>query len=429
MQSNSKHKISKLGLLVWTCCLIFYLYEFFLRTFIGTLAKQIITDLSLTAELFSVMGAAYYVAYGLMQLPVGYLTDKFGAKKTIVFAFLLCSASVLMFAFSTGFVMGLIARLLMGLGSSFGFVSLLVVITNWFAQPLHARFIALSQFIGTLGPLLAAGPLTNLMHGLNLGWRALLIRVSIVGFALSFLFLFLIRTKTRSHDTTDIVVLSRPKNIISQLAVLFKNRQAWLVAFYSALTYETIDYLGSTWGTYFLGSRNLSLSEAGYCISAGWLGFAIGCPLITMISEAMHRRKPMLVLCSLIGLFSTFFMIYVPLPAYWLYVAVFFFIGLSTSALNLGITMIIEHVDISVKALALGFNNGMIIIMGAILPVGTSFFIYLPKSGPSKPQDFFVGFSVLPVMYFLATILALFFIKETFCKPQKSLLRVRGREM
>ncbi len=404
----------------------FYLYEFFLRTFIGTLAKQIVTDLSLTAELFSVMGAAYYVTYGLMQIPVGYLVDKFGAKKTVVFAFLLCSASVLMFAFSTGFVMGLIARLLMGLGSSFGFVSLLIVITNWFAQPLHATFIAWSQFIGTLGPLLAAGPLTNLMHGLNLGWRALLIRISIVGFVLSFLFMFLIRTRTRSHNTADIVVLSRPQNMISQLAVLFKNQQAWMVAIYCALAYETIDYLGSTWGTYFLGARNLSLTEAGYCISAGWLGFAVGCPLTTMISEAMHRRKPMLVLCSMIGLFSSFFMIYVPLPFYWLYVGVFFFIGLSTSVLNLGIAMIIEHVDISVKALALGFNNGMIILMGAILPIGTSFFIYLPQNQPSKPQDFFVGFSVIPVMYFLATILAIFFIKETYCKPQKGLLRVKS---
>lgn len=424
MSTETKDKISKMGIIVWLCCLTFYLYEFFLRTFIGTLAGSIISGLHLTPELFSIMGGAYYLSYSLMQIPVGYITDKFGAKRAVISALILCAISVFIFSLARGFALGFIARLLMGLGSSFGFVSLLVVITNWFPQRVHAMYIAISQFIGTLGPLIAAGPLVSIMTQLHMGWRVLLVHVAVLALILAAIFFILMRSKSRTLETSETITISRPQGILKMLKTLFRNKQAWLVAFYSGFTYETMDYLGATWGPLFLRSRGLSLELAGYCISIGWLGFAIGCPVITLFSQMMHRRKPMLVLCGVMGTVSTFFMIYVPLNAFWLYLIAFFFIGLAGSALNLGIATIIEHVDVSVKALALGFNNGMIVLFGAILPIGTSFFFKFTGQTVPEPQDFFTGFAVLPSMFFIATILALFFIKETFCKPQKGILRI-----
>lgn len=425
MTSASK-KISMTALIVWFCCLIFYLYEFFLRTFIGTLAAKIIPSLSLNSEEFALMGAAYYIAYSFMQIPVGFLTDKFGAKKTVISATLLCACSVFLFSIAHGFWMAFLARFLMGLGSSFGFVTLLVVITNWFAQKKHALMIGLSQFLGTMGPLLAAGPLATLMKTTSLSWRGLLLRLAALGVSFSVFMLFLFRSKPRNALEHHIVI-ERPTKLLNQLKMLFKNKQAWMVAFFSALTYESIDFLGAMWGTYYLQSRGLSLEAAGYTISFGWLGFAIGCPLVTLISEWLKRRKPMLILCSLLGLISTALVNYVPMPSTYLYQILFFGIGVAASALNIGIAVIIEHVEISVKALALGFNNGVIILFGALLPVLASFFIHLPKVGDPTPLTFLAGFSILPLIYLIAFILALFFIKETFCRPQKVMLKVKKK--
>lgn len=428
MNSKTKKNISVAGLIVWSCCLVFYLYEFFLRTFIGTLAGKIIPALDLTSEEFAIMGAAYYVAYSLMQIPVGYLTDKFGAKRTVIGAMSLCAFSIVGFSMAQGFWTAFTVRFFMGLGSSFGFVSLLVVITNWFPQRLHATFIGISQFLGTMGPLLAAGPLASLMKASNLGWRALLIRVGAFGICFAILMLFLFRSKPRSIDATH-VVIERPKTLLAQLKKLFTNRQAWLVAFYSALSYETIDFLGAMWGTYYLQARGLSLEAAGYTISLGWLGFAIGCPVTTIISEWIKRRKPILVLCSLLGITMTCIVNYVPMPSAIYYQLAFFFIGVAASSLNLGIAVIIEHVEISVKAIALGFNNGMIILFGALVPVATSFLIHLPKDTSPTPQTFLDGFAIMPIMYGIAFILSAFFIKETFCRPQKALIRVKKHRL
>ena len=424
MSKSTQKKIQLAGIIVWLCSLIFYLYEFFLRTFVGTVAQNIISNLQLTSELFAVMSAAYYITYSMMQLPVGYLTDRFGAKKTIITAMLLCAASLLLFAFSHHFVSALIARFLMGLGSSFGFVSLLIVITNWFPPHMYPTFIGISQFIGTLGPLLAAGPLVTILKATGLGWRALLLRISYVGIIFAALMLFLFRTKRRDVQS-DMVVIESPKGILHQLKRLFTNKQAWMITFYSALSYEAVDFLGAMWGTYYLQSRGLSQSLAGYAISSAWLGFAIGCPVITMISDRFKRRKPFLIGCSFVGLTMTTLVTYFQLPATWIYFVFFFGIGLAASALNLGIVVIIEHVEISIKSLALGFNNGLVILFGAIVPVGTSFLVHLPKEGAPTPSNFIAGFSVLPLMYLVALLLSIFFIEETFCRPKKSFVVVK----
>ncbi|WP_230579112.1 hypothetical protein [Coxiella burnetii] len=49
----NKSPISFLGLIIWLIAALFFLYEFFLRTFIGTVAHQIIPDLHLTPESFA----------------------------------------------------------------------------------------------------------------------------------------------------------------------------------------------------------------------------------------------------------------------------------------------------------------------------------------------------------------------------------------
>ncbi|MCH9634577.1 MAG: hypothetical protein S4CHLAM7_13300 [Chlamydiae bacterium] len=427
IQRQTSKKISALGLIVWSCCLVFYLYEFFLRTFVGTVAKSIIADLSLSAEQFALMGAAYYIIYSFMQIPVGYLTDRYGAKRTVIFAMTLCATSLLIFAVANHFLLGLFARLLMGLGSSFGFVTLLVVITNWFPPSSYAMFIGTSQFIGTLGPLLAGGPLISVLKASGLTWRSVFIRISFFGFAFAALMFFLFRNKKQAQSD-DIVVVERPKRFLNQLFKLFKNKQAWLVAFYSAVTYEAIDFLGALWGTYYLEARGLPLESAGYSISLGWLGFAIGCPLTTLLSGKIKKRKPVLISCSILGLLSTILLNYFHLPL-WCYPIILFCIGIAASSLNLAIVIMIEHVEISVKALALGFNNGILVLFGAIVPIATSFLINLPKNQPAVPSDFISAFTVLPAMYVASCILSIFFIKETFCRPQKGVIHLHPKQL
>ena len=79
MQKENR-KIIKLGLFIWLLAASFYLYEFFLRTFIGTIVPELTQSLHLNAEQLSIIGSAYYLTYGLMQIPVGMLIDRYGTR-------------------------------------------------------------------------------------------------------------------------------------------------------------------------------------------------------------------------------------------------------------------------------------------------------------------------------------------------------------
>lgn len=416
-------KISILGLVIWLIAALFFLYEFFLRTFVGTVAHQVISDLHLNAETFGLIGSAYYLAYGAMQMPVGILVDKFGVKRILIFATLVCGGATFWFAHSTNFATAFASRLLMGFGSSFAFIALLVIAVTWFPKRFFGFFAGMSQFIGTMGPLLAGGPLIILMQAMHVGWRVSMSFVASFGAVLAILIFFIFREKARNKK--QIVYLQHKKPLLERLKLLFKNPQAWMISLYSGGIYFSIALLGAVWGTQYLQVRGLTQAQAASVISLMWLGYAIGCPLAGVTSDIMKRRKPTLIICALIGVVSTFVITYLQLSL-WLYSVVFFIIGLSAAGQNVGFAAISEHVNEDIRATALGMNNGMMEIFSSVFPIVVGVFVNIASHGDMnnlKPSDFYIGFAVMPIMFFVAFLLSLF-VKETYAKPQKQIIKL-----
>lgn len=421
---SPRSPISSLGLFIWSLTALFFLYEFFLRTFVGSLAHQIIPDLGLSAERFALIGSAYYLTQGLMQVPVGLLTDKFGVKVILVFASLVCAAATFLFAYSAGFMSAFVSRALMGFGSSFAFVCLLVVAAAWFPRRFFGFFVGLSQFIGTMGPLLAAGPLIAFMSEANLSWRSTLEIVGIVGVILAILMLLFVKNKGRDPEDKHIVLKQHPE-LSLRLSQLVKNKQAWSVAAYSATVYASMALLGAIWGTEYLQVRGLSQSSAGNIISLAWLGYAAACPILGGLSDIAKRRKPILIFCALLALFSTLGIIFTPAEHSWVYGFLFFSLGVAAAGQSLGFATIAEHVSPDSRASALGLNNGAIMLFSAMIPPITSYFISRnagSEFGQFSVSDFTTGFMVMPILNLIALIVAWFFIDETFCKPQKEII-------
>jgi len=312
--------LSSRGLIIWLLAATFFLYEFFLRTFVGTLAHQIITDLALNAETFALVGVAYYIGYGCMQIPAGVLADKFDLKYVLGFAVLLCALSAFLFSQATALLFALFSRFLMGLGSSFAFVCLLVVVMRWFPRKLFAFFAGVSQFIGTLGPLLAGGPLMVLVSAYQGHWREPLMLISALGFLLALLIFLIVKNKAQAERQS---IMPNQALLKVQLVHLIKNPQVWYVAFYSASIYISITLLGAIWGTDYLEVRGFSQRVAADIISLTWFGYALGCPLLGVLSDLTKRRKPVLIGCAILGLLITLCITYISWHSAWSYGVLF----------------------------------------------------------------------------------------------------------
>ena len=417
--------LSLLGLFVWFLAALFFLYEFFLRTFAGSLAHQIIPDLHLNVESFAIIGSAYYITYGLMQIPVGILADKFGVKIIMTFAALVCGGATFLFAHATGFYSALISRLLMGFGSSFAFVCLLVIAATWFPKKYFGFFAGASQFIGTMGPILAGGPLIALMTASHRGWRTTLEGVAFAGVILAGLYFVFIKNKPRDGERA-LIYLQKSEALLRRLKRLLRNKQAWAVALYSGTVYVSMSLLGAIWGTEYLQARGFSQNIAADAVSLAWLGYAIACPLLGALSDIAKRRKPTLIFCALLGIIATSGITYLPIHSRYWYDLLFIMLGVAATGQNVGFAAIAEHVSITTRATAMGLNNGAITLSAAVIPPLVSYFIYMAAGKQVKltAHDFIIGFTLMPIMFLLSSIISVFFIRETYCKPQKEIIRL-----
>jgi MFS family permease len=434
MNTTTDNKISPLGFIIWLTAALFFLYEFFLRTFVGSLAHQLIPNLHLSLEQFAFIGSAYYFTYGIMQIPVGILVDKFGVKRILMFATLVCAGAAYWFAHANGFVDALLARVLMGFGSSFAFISLLSISMEWFPRKYFGFFAGSSQFVGTMGPLLAGGPLVAAMAASGGSWRLPLTYVSIIGVGLTVLVFLIVKNKTRGKGD-NFVRLERPRPFINSLKQMVKSKQVWFIAIYSGTSYGAIALLGAIWGTEYLQTRGLSQDAAAYCVSTAWIGYALGCPLMGFISDLTKRRKPGLIFCAALGIVITLLITFSSISFAWLYALLFFLLGIAASGQNIGFAAIIEHVPTNTRAAALGVNNAAVISFDTFMPPIIGYLIALSAGhihgnvDQLRPENFSVAFLIMPILYTLGLLIALFLIKETYCKPQKEsiiLTRIQG---
>jgi len=78
--------------------------------------------------------AYYYYIYTPMQLPVGVLMDRYGPRRLLVFACLLCVIGSFWFASASHASALGGSRLLTGLGSAFAFVGVMKLASSWLPE-------------------------------------------------------------------------------------------------------------------------------------------------------------------------------------------------------------------------------------------------------------------------------------------------------
>ena len=385
----SINKFQPKGFLVWILCSTFFLYEFFLRTVIGTYQHPVMQDLDLTSFQFSLLST------------------------TLLIAASTCALASLGFAYAYSYPIAILFRLLMGFGASFGFICMLMSVYEWMPHRYSAIFIGISQFIGTMGPILAAGPLETIAESSNISWRSIFITLGIIGICLTSLIFFFV---DNNRDTRGAyTILYKPEKLSSSLRRLFSRSQAWVIAVLTACLFVTIEYLSENEGRSFLGLRGFTSSEAGFMITLGWIGYGIGCPLMGILSDTLQRRKIVLSISAVLALVSIIMVLYAT-DKLGLHIG-FLLLGLSASGQVVGFAIMAEQFKKQFIAIGFGLNNAMLNTLSAVnAPVIGSILDMQQEQATPSLNDYLMVFNILIAIAVLTVILSVFFIKETFCK-------------
>lgn len=98
-----KQKPHPIRWVIWGLAVAFYFYEYFLRVIPSVMVQPLMETFHLTAKGIGLLSAFYFFAYAPMQLPVGILMDRFGARKLLTFATITCGLFSILFAVSQKF--------------------------------------------------------------------------------------------------------------------------------------------------------------------------------------------------------------------------------------------------------------------------------------------------------------------------------------
>ncbi|MDF1683325.1 MAG: MFS transporter [Legionellaceae bacterium] len=402
------------GFIVWSVCVLFFLYEFFLRVSLGSFQHPLMLDLHLSAFEYSLLSSTlFFVVYGVMQIPVGLLIDKIGLKKSLTIGAGICALSSFAFAYSPTFEFAVISRIMMGLGASFGFLSMLVSVNDWMPHRHNAFFIGLSQFIGTMGPMFGAGPLESFTTSAHIQWQWIFKALGFIGLAI--FILIIIFVEDRHEQSQKYSMLRRPENTKRSLLKLFSRAQAWYIGLFTASVYLIIEYLSENEGRVFIGLKGFSDNFSSYMITLSWLGYAIGCPLLGFISDYTQRRKPVLVASALMSVSSMLLIIFSN-TKYGMVLG-FFMLGIAASGQSVGFAIISEQFKKQFIGIGLALNNAMIMILSAINAPLIGWIIDRSRGDANFGlHTYQMTFLILLFIAVIAVICSVFFIKETFCK-------------
>lgn len=407
------------GSVIWLLAGLFFLYEFFIRAFMGSVATPLQASLMLSPAEFSMIASAYYFAYSPMQIPVGLLMDRFGTRVLLTFGSALCALGCLMFSFSHSFSNAWLARFLMGMGSSVGFVSLLTVAINWFPQRFFGFFAGMTQILGMLGPILSGAPLAFWLTCTHNDWRNILFDVALIGFTLTILLALIVRTHPCHQKATEAPSLRLP--LWQRLKALIKIKAVHKIALYALFIYGPIPLLGETWGTPYLQSRGFSLTQATSMIAFLWLGLGFGSPLIGFISDVLARRKIVLSFCGLLGLFITLCFILLNTHSLWPYMLLLFLIGAAAAGQTLSFAILAESVPAMMRSTAMGFNNMAVMLGGLLSQCFAGVILNYFWSGNNEsiimlPLRSYQWCLSLLLCFFLGAFVFSLFLKETYAR-------------
>ncbi len=415
-----KKKVTFYAVFIWFLAILFYFYEFSMAMMPATISGNIINDMQISAEQFAMMGSAFFLTYSLMQLPVGIIYDRYGVRLFLTLACGVCTLGLFGFANADNFYSGVLSRLLIGFGSSFGFISLLILALNWFPRKYFGFLAGLGQMLGAVGPLLAGAPVAYLMVKVDNDWRMIFSHIAYFGAALTVLIALFVRTKPKSSQD-DVVYLTKEAPLSKKLKQLLRIPQIWLTMLYAGAVYLSMPLLGAYWGTLYLQTRGFSKASSALMISMIWVGMALSCPIMGRLSDLVRRRKPFLLGSSFLGVVISLAILLLPVENLWVLSILFVTLGMASGGQSLSFATISDIAPEELRATAIGANNSMVNFFGAIFPPLVTWIMQEHKTEQIYTQaDFTFGFFVMPIAYGIAFLIALIGIRETFCRAQQT---------
>lgn len=405
--------------LVWGLSASFYCYGFFQRVAPSVMVEELMTDFSVSAAILGNLSAFYFYAYASLQLPIGLLVDRWGARRMLVGAAILCGAGSLLFAKADNLTVAYIGRLMIGAGAGVTWVGTLKLATQWMPPRRFALVTGMTLMLGMAGAVAGQAPLAAAVSAF--GWRGTMIVAAGVALAFAALIWMVVKDGQEERKTND--VGSQMAGLLQGLKLSLKNPQSWFAALYGGTMTASMLAFAGLWGVpYLMQAYGLDRPAAAASTSLMLIGWGIGAPFTGWVSDHIGlRRMPMLVSAVItLGIMST--ILYAPDLSLNMTRVLLFAAGVFNGGMVICFAIGREHNRPETAGATIGFINMMVMSSGALFQPLIGWLLDLNWDGAMNAGNRVYGieaydkaFISLIVCGIIAISMALL-LRETRCK-------------
>ncbi len=389
------------GAIVWFIVTLFVVYSFCLNTAAAVFSEPIKQSLQASNLGVSIAVGAFIIGFALMQIPAGYLLDKYNTKWVISSGVLLLAIGNILISFANNVVLFSISNLIQGVGASFAFIAAGVVISQWFSLKLFPILFGLTQ---TLSCILAA--IIHYIFSVELAthtWNQIYQTLAILGTILFLLTLIFVKSPANFLRTENI-------SLKQSLMAVLKNKQIILCALAATTSFGTLLAYASFWYLNIQQFYSVEMLNAVIISGMIFIGIGIGTPLLGWISNRIKSRK--LVIHTTLCLGTMFLLMCLYLPHYQIHTLVIikiisFLTGFLLSGSMLFYTVVSEISSNNTRGVALSITNTGVFLFNTIM-------MFIPYIFITAVSSLFFTYLWLLPFFVLISILLTYFIKESF---------------
>lgn len=255
---------------ILTMLVILGMVTFLDRINISVAGSSIMHDLNLSPAEWGWVQSAFILSYGLMQIPMGALGDRFGHRKILAAIVLWWSAFTAFTGMAGGLMSLLLIRFMFGIGEAGSSPCSTGVISRWFEKgevgKAQGYVWAASRMGGALTPFVVIPVM------MTVGWRAAFYLLGALGIVWAVVWWLYYRDP---RDTSNPSVSSATRNPSAHSSLpwssILRNRQFWLICGM---------YFFYAFGSWFFFSWFPTFMELGRGFDKTELTYAVAVPFI-----------------------------------------------------------------------------------------------------------------------------------------------------
>lgn len=404
-----------------------YMLSFFHRFAPAAISSDLQQAFQASGAELGALSATYFYIYAVMQIPTGVLVDTLGPRKILAIGGLVAGAGSLLFGLADSLVVASTGRLLVGLGVSVTFISLLKLNAAWFHDRHFATLTGLSILLGNIGALLAASPLAWALGLVT--WRTVFVAVGGLSLSIAMLGCLLVRDHPGKAGLPSMRELdgeaAHPPHAghwYGGLVVVARNRATWPGFWVNLGMSGSFFAFGGLWAVPFLHDvYGMDRSAATAHTSLLLIGFAVGAFFVGTLSDRLGRRKPVIMVGALLYCLSWLqLLIGTHLSSVMGYV-LFLAMGLGASGFTLTWACAKEVNQHALSGMATSVvNTGAFLGTGLLQPLAGWMIdrAAQARGGSALPHllsDYQNGLGVM-LGFALMGLIATLFIRETHCR-------------